>query len=257
MYIQYAFIHIYLYQKTYTHMCVHIYVIYVYIIYIICNIYIYGIHHRRISRSSCRKLAWVIFELMTTEFCSYPLTNWAIRPWFQLWFRANFLQILHFHLIVQRLCFISAIAFNHHICFKWSLRQVITLVEEWIKTCGIHHWRIFRSYRKLAWVELEPMITEFCSGALTDRVRVQLTLRANFLQLLQFDLIVQSSHFIVVFAFISCHICFKWSLAQVIMVVVEWMDRYGIHHWKIFSSSYRSWPEWDLNPQSLNSIQTL
>ena len=56
-------------------------------------------------------------------------------------------------------------------------------------TC-IHHWRIlWSSYRRLAWVELEPTTTEFRPDALTDwaiRPWVQLTLRANFVQLLQF-----------------------------------------------------------------------
>ena len=38
-----------------------------------------------------------------------------------------------------------------------------------IDTYGIHHWRItWSSYRRLAWVRLEPMTSEFCSDALTD-----------------------------------------------------------------------------------------
>ena len=42
-------------------------------------------------------------------------------------------------------------------------------VATWTNTCGIHHWRIiWSSYRKLAWVGFEPMITEFFSDALTD-----------------------------------------------------------------------------------------
>ena len=65
------------------------------------------------------------------------------------------------------------------------LPQVIMLVEEWIDTYSIHHWRIFRSsYRKLAWVEFEPTTTEFLSDALTDwaiRPWVQLALRANYI----------------------------------------------------------------------------
>ena len=86
---------------------------------------------------------------------------------------------------------------------------------------SIHHWRIFRSsYRKLAWVGFEPTTTDFRSDALTDwsiRPWVQLALRANFLQPLQFHLFVQCSRFISVFAFVSRHICFfKRSLAQVI-----------------------------------------
>ena len=53
-----------------------------------------------------------------------------------------------------------------------------------------HHWRILRSsYRMLASVGFEPMTTEFRSDGLTDwaiRPWVQLALRANFEQLLQF-----------------------------------------------------------------------
>ena len=55
---------------------------------------------------------------------------------------------------------------------------------------GIYHRRIlWSSYRKLAWVWFEPTTTEFRSDALTDwatRPCVQLALKANFLQLLQF-----------------------------------------------------------------------
>ena len=50
---------------------------------------------------------------------------------------------------------------------------------------------------------------------------VQLTLRANFVQLLKFHLFVQCSRFISVFAFVSRHICFKRSLARVIKLVAE------------------------------------
>ena len=114
-----------------------------------------------------RKLAWVGFEPMTTEFRSDALTDWAIRPWVQLALRANFVQLLQFHLFVQCSRFISAIAFvSRHICFKRNLAQVITLAAEWIDTYGIHHWRILRSsYRKLAQVGFEPTTTEFRSGS--------------------------------------------------------------------------------------------
>ena len=81
--------------------------------------------------SSYRKLAWVGFEPTTTEFRSDALTDWAIRPWVQLTFRANFVQLLQFHLLFQCSQFILAIAFvSRHICFKRNLAQVITLVAE-------------------------------------------------------------------------------------------------------------------------------
>ena len=90
----------------------------------------YGIHHWRILRSSYRKLAWVGFEPTTTEFRSDALTDWAIRPWVQLALRANFVQLLQFHLFVQFSRFISAIAFvSRRICFKPNLALVITWVQ--------------------------------------------------------------------------------------------------------------------------------
>ena len=61
-----------------------------------------------------------------------------------------------------------------------------TRVCEYVDIWGIHHWRIlWSSYRKLAWRGFEPTTTD----ALTDwavRPWVQLALRANFVQLLQF-----------------------------------------------------------------------
>ena len=116
------------------------------------------------------------------------------------------------------------------------------------------------SYRKLAWMGFEPTTTEFCSNALTNwaiRPWVQLAHRANFVQLLQFHLFVQCSHFIPAIAFISHHIYFKQNLAQVITLVVEWIDTYGIHQWRIFEVAIESWVECDLNPQPLNFVQTL
>ena len=59
----------------------------------------YGIHDRRILWRAYGKLAWVVFEPMTSEFCSDALTDWAIRPWVKLALRANFLQLLKFHCV--------------------------------------------------------------------------------------------------------------------------------------------------------------
>ena len=83
----------------------------------------------------------------------------------------------------------------------------------------------------------EPSTTEFRSDALTNwaiRPWVQLALRANLVQQLQFHLFVHCSRFTSVFAFVSHLICFKWSLAQVITLVAEWIDTYGIHHWRMY-----------------------
>ena len=91
------------------------------------------------------------------------------------------------------------------------------------------------------------------SDALTNwaiRSRVQLALRAIFLQLLQFHIIVQCSHFISAIAFFSHRICFKRNLAQVITLVTEWINTYGIHHWRIFRSSYKKLAWMGFEPMS-------
>ena len=133
----------------------------------------------------------------------------------------------------------------------------------------LHHWRIFRSSnRTLAWVGFEPTTTEFRSEALTKdifaltdcaiRPWVQFALRANFVQLLQFHLIAQCSCFISTIAFVSRHICFKRNLAQIItLVTIHMVESIRM----VFTTEgflkvvIESWPEWDLNPRTLNSVQ--
>ena len=195
-------------------------------------------------RSNYRKLIWVVFEPTTTEFHSNALNYWAIKPWVQLPLRANFVQLLLFHLFDQFSHFILAVVFfSPHICFKRNLAQVITIAVEWIDTCGILHWRIFRSsYRKLAWVGFVSTTTEFRSNALTNwaiKPWVQFVLRANFLQLLLFHIFAQCSYFISTIAFVSRDICYRQSLAQVITWAAELNDTYCIQQWSIFRSSYR------------------
>ena len=115
----------------------------------------YGIHHWRILRSSYRKLAWVGFEPTTTEFRSDALTDWAIRPWVQLALRANFVQLLQFHLFVQCSHFISAIAFvSRHICFKRNLAQVITCS---IVKCYFIAWNITYYFWNVTWQLLDDI----------------------------------------------------------------------------------------------------
>ena len=122
-------------------------------------------------------------------------------------------------------------------------------IEDIDRTYGIHYWWIFRSsYRKLTFVGFELTTTKFCSK--TDwaiRLWVEQALRANFVLLLHFYLFVQYSHFILAIAFVSHHIYFKWNLTKVITLVVEWIDTYSIHHWRIFRSSYRklAWVEFE------------
>ena len=153
---------------------------------------IYGVYHRRILWSSYRKLAWVRFEHTTTKFLSDVLTNWTIRSWVQLALRANFVQLLQFH------CLFS-VMFRFGLCLRqWPRLFELTFhwgnhrsVAEWTDdTCGIHHWQIISCrYRKLTWIRFETTTTEFLSTIPTDwaiRPWVQLALRANFVQLLQF-----------------------------------------------------------------------
>ena len=68
---------------------------------------------------------------------------------------------------------------------------------------------------------------------------VQLALRANFLQLLQFHFSVQCSRFISVVWRVICHICIERGLSQLIRLVAEWIDTYENQHSRIFRNSYR------------------
>ena len=130
--------------------------------------YIYIMVFTRFFRSSYRKQASVSFKPKTTEFCSDTLFNWAIRPWVQITLSANFMQTVKFQPLFS-------VNFGHCFCQLHHLPQSkscsgnhISEVK-WIKTYGIHHWRLFRrSYSKLAWLGFKPMTTKFCSDALTD-----------------------------------------------------------------------------------------
>ena len=108
------------------HLYIYIYIWYM-IWWMVSYIYmVYGMHHWRIFRSSCRKLVWVGFEPTITEFRSGTLTDWGIRPSFQLALRANLVQLLQCSRFILVFAFVS-----RHISFKRSLVQVITLVAEW------------------------------------------------------------------------------------------------------------------------------
>ena len=111
------------------------------------------------------------FEPMTTEFCSDALTNWAIRPWVQHAFKANFVQLLQSHYLFSVIFYFTYCLCQSPHVFQWSKFSWgnHTSVAEWTDTYGIHHWKIlWSSYRKLAWVGFEPTTTEFRSDALTD-----------------------------------------------------------------------------------------
>ena len=98
------------------------------------------------------------------------ITDLVIRPGVQFTLRANFIQLLPFHFLfsVQISCrpLSSSVAV---ICIKRNHAQVITLLEEWIDSSGIHNWKDFKSIcRKLAWAGFEPKTTELPSAALTN-----------------------------------------------------------------------------------------
>ena len=80
-------------------------------------------------------------------------------------------------LLISPGCLVSS-----HVYFNRSFLQIIP----WV----IHHRPIlWSSYRKLTWAGFEPRTTKLRSDALTGwaiRQWVQLALRANFVQLLQF-----------------------------------------------------------------------
>ena len=204
----------------------------------------YGIDHWSFLWSRYRKLARVKFESKIIEFCSDTLNNWAIRPWVQLVVRANFLQLFQFHRLFN-------VKFNFGHCLRQSPRLFLSKpfwgnhisVAKWADPNGFPHWRILlSSYRKLAQLEFEPSTIEFRSHVPTDgaiRPRVQLTLRANFVQLLQLNRLLSA-----IFHFSHClrqsprllGSKFYWGNH---MNVAEWADTYGIRHWRILWSCYR------------------
>ena len=122
-------------------------------------------------------------------------------------------------------------------------------------------WKILWSnYRKLTWVGFEPTNTEFCSDTLTDRVTrpwVQLTLRVNFVQLLQFHRLF-SIRFYFGFAFVSRYVYFNRNFLEVI-TWVWWNELINMVFTTegFFDVAIESWPECDLNPRPLNSVHTL
>ena len=144
---------------------------------------------------------------------------------------------------------------GYHFFFDYCLRQSPRLFSlkfslgnhlsaaQWSDTYGIHHWTIiWSSYRKLAWVGFEPTMTEFRSDALTVsaiKPWVKLTLRANFVQLLQLHrLLSVQFHFGYCLHQLPRLFLLKFSWGNHVSAA-EWSDTYGIHHRRIIWSSYR------------------
>ena len=130
---------------------------------------------------------------------------------------------------------------------------------EWAYTYGIHHWQIlWSSYRKLAWVEVVPTITELCWDALSDWATsswVQFSLRAYFVDNSNY-IVCSVSHFdsTVCFRQSPCLLSSKLSVGNHICAA-EWSPIYGIHHWKILwiSSRKLSWVRFEPTPTEFRS----
>ena len=70
-------------------------------------------------------------------------------------------------------------------------------------------------------------------------------------------IICSTPRFISAIAFVSLHIYFNWNFLEVITSVVEWMIPMVFTTKGFFEVAMESCPEWDLNPQPLNSVQML
>ena len=141
-------------------------------------------------------MACVGFEPTINEPRSHTLKYWTIRPWFQLAFRSNFVQLLQFPLF-----FSVMLSFGLCLCISARLFQLTFClgnhmsVAEWNNDVyGI----LWNSYRKFDWVGLEPMIRENRSDVLNDwpiTSWVQITAISNFAQLLQFHLFLSATFY--------------------------------------------------------------
>ena len=149
----------------------------------------------------------------------------------------------------------KAIAWNRYFYFLEYLIYIYIYIYIYI---GIHHWTItWSSYRELTWVGFETTTTEFRSDALTKwaiRPWVQLAARANFVQLLQFHRLFS---FKFHFGYCLCQSPRLFWLKFCWHELAEWMIHMVFITEGFFEVAIESWPEWDLIPQPLNSVQTL
>ena len=189
---------------------------------------VYDIYHwRTLWSGSWTHNHWIPFRLSN---------DWAIRPWIQFALRFDFVQSLQFHrLFSVRFHFGYCLRQFPHLFLLRFCRGNHMSVAEWTDVCGIYHWRtLWRSYRKLDQVGLEPTTTEFHSDSLTNwtiRPWVQFAIEANFVQSLQFHHF-SVSDFNLAIAFVSHHVYLNWNFVEVIPCVAEYTDIYSIHHWK-------------------------
>ena len=96
----------------------------------------------------------------------------------------------YIHTYIHTYIYIYIYIYTHIHIYIYIYIYIYICTYIYIYIYGTHHWSlIWSSYRKLAWVGFEPTTIEFHSDALTDwaiRPWVQLALRTNFVQLLQF-----------------------------------------------------------------------
>ena len=191
------------------------------------------------SSSSDRRFHWRILRGI------FPVK--VTRKWRQLFVWI----LLHCNLFVMRYIFWLTIIYIY-ICiyiYIWTRNQYVYVLQNNSKTKNTTFvWRIFvymytEGVFEVAvesWPEWDlnprPLNTESLSDALTDgamRPWVQLALRANFVQVLQFHLL-----FSVLFHFGYCLLQSPRLFELKVfwgnhMSVAAWVDTYGIHHWRI------------------------
>ena len=81
----------------------------------------YGILYWRIFRASNRKLSCMGLEATITILCLDALTNWAIRPGFQIGLRTNFVQLLQSFIFCSIFSFPCVCCLGDSPClFKWK-----------------------------------------------------------------------------------------------------------------------------------------
>ena len=101
----------------------------------------YAIHQWQILWSRSRTLTWVGFEPTTTEFLSNTLNHWTLRPWVQLAFRANFVQLLQFHLLFSVIFHFGSLPSSVTELSKFSVGNRMGVAES-ADTYDVHHWQI-------------------------------------------------------------------------------------------------------------------
>ena len=128
---------------------------------------------------------------------------------------------------------------------KWldiSMLSFYFKVTKSLYIYGIHHWRFLEVALK-TWPEWVWTWDHWIPFRHSNRLSCQAKSLTRSQRLLCTTTPISSLCSVItfqfgLFAFVSRHICFKQSFAQVITLAVEWIDTYGIHHWRSFITSY-------------------